>query len=816
MKYLIRTIIYFISVSTFSQNIEVKDIFSLSPIPEVFVFDIKKEKIAVSDSMGVVNIENFEKNSTLQFKHIAYKALKIQKNNISQNQNIFLTPNSEKLNEIVLSVSRSSYDKNRLAKEVKVINNAQIKRLLPENTSSILNQIPGIRVQQSHGGGGSPVLRGFEANRILLVIDGVRVNNAIFRSGHLHNSLSIDPLFLERTEVMFGPSSVGYGSDAIGGVIHFYSKEPLTNEIRKTDFSFSTSKNFGQNISKNAFLFEHSNKKFALLQSFSFSRFGDIIMGKKRYHGHENWGKVFYYSQNTDTKYYPSPTINSNPNVQKNTNYNQFDLLQKFVYKPSNNYKLLLNFQLSRSSNIARFDKLNQLNDDKLKYARWEYGPQKRVLVSPQLLFFSEKDWIKSGKIILSLQTFSESRIHRKFNELTRKTQKEEVQVYSLNGDFRGNIFKTDDLSYGVEVTHNSVESNAFSQEIEISENKIISLSVKTPITTRYPSDGSQYLTLAGYVDYRKKFNNATLNLGFRHTYNQLKALWHEKALIDASLNYVFQKNQSSNFSLGYNYEINKRWSLKSIFSTGFRAPNIDDLGKTRENNGILSIPNTNLKSEYIYNIDFGINRKWINGSSVNLTSYFSIVNDYIGRGLYSVINDITTENPSTILFSGDEVTTIANLNLGQVKLFGAEIVCVWNVSSKIDWKSNITFTKGEGNSLTGNLPSISPVFLSQKINVSVKRGDLFLKWDYSFSKNSESFSPWGEDRLEETPLIGESIYAGTPRWSRFDINFEYPISNRVFFSAALNNIFDSHYREFASGISSHGRSLRVALKYEM
>ena len=140
-------------------------------------------------------------------------------------------------------------------------------------------------------------------------------------------------------------------------------------------------------------------------------------------------------------KYYPTPTINSNPNVQKNTNYNQFDLLQKFIYKPSNNYKLLFNFQLSRSSNIARFDKLNQLNDDKLKYARWEYGPQKRVLVSPQLLFFSEKDWIKSGKIILSLQTFSESRIHRMFDELTRKTQKEEVQVYGLKWRFQSKNF---------------------------------------------------------------------------------------------------------------------------------------------------------------------------------------------------------------------------------------------------------------------------------------------------------------------------------------------------------------------------------------
>ena len=88
MKYLIRIIIFFISVYTFSQNVKVKDIFSLSPIPEVFVFDIKKEKIAVSDSMGVVNIENFEKNSTLQFKHIAYKPLKIQKNKLTKHLNL--------------------------------------------------------------------------------------------------------------------------------------------------------------------------------------------------------------------------------------------------------------------------------------------------------------------------------------------------------------------------------------------------------------------------------------------------------------------------------------------------------------------------------------------------------------------------------------------------------------------------------------------------------------------------------------------------------------------------------------------------------
>ena len=76
-------------------------------------------------------------------------------------------------------------------------------------------------MQKSQSGGGSPLIRGFEANRVLLVIDGVRMNNAIYRSGHVHNAISIDANSLERTEVIFGPSSVGYGSDALGGVIHF-------------------------------------------------------------------------------------------------------------------------------------------------------------------------------------------------------------------------------------------------------------------------------------------------------------------------------------------------------------------------------------------------------------------------------------------------------------------------------------------------------------------------------------------------------------------------------------------------------------------
>ena len=75
------------------------------------------------------------------------------------------------------------------------------------NTADILTQSGHVFVQKSQSGGGSPVIRGFEASRVLLMVDGVRLNNAIFRAGHLQNIITVDNMILDRVEVIYGPSS---------------------------------------------------------------------------------------------------------------------------------------------------------------------------------------------------------------------------------------------------------------------------------------------------------------------------------------------------------------------------------------------------------------------------------------------------------------------------------------------------------------------------------------------------------------------------------------------------------------------------------
>ncbi|MDA0889349.1 MAG: TonB-dependent receptor [Bacteroidetes bacterium] len=817
MKFLVNTIFLCVALGGMAQQIVVKDAITQEVLPGVSIYDIEKSHFETSSENGKAELDRFHGNAILSFSYMGYEMQNLQKSQIKPMQVIWMTPNTEQLGEIVLSVSRSSNKKQRLAQQVGILSKEEIAQISPENAAVLLREVPGVRVQQSQGGGGSPVLRGFEANRVLLVVDGVRLNNAIFRSGHVHNALSVDPLSLSRAEVIFGPSSVGYGSDALGGVIHFYTRTPLINQNKKLRLAGSSSYTFNQNTSKQSVVMEYSASKWAVLQQVSYSQFGDIVMGERRAHGYENWGKVFEYSQNSDTNYTATPSKNNNPNVQRNSAYEQVDFLQKWIYHTTNGIKFTLNLQGSQSGDIPRFDKLSEIREGELRFARWEYGPQKRLLISPQMSFVGNKPWLHSGKIIAAVQVLEESRIQRKFASLNRETQREQLTVYSLNADFTAKTRKGRDWSYGLEMTHNKVRSSAYAQELNLLANNIIGLKPKTAIPTRYPSDGSTYATFAGYVDYRYDINpKSTLSLGARHTITALDAAWSEQALIDAKLAHAYQKHQSSNITLGYSYTSNSQWQLKALFSTGFRAPNIDDLGKTRENRGILSVPNLELNPEYIYSTDIGIRKQWNKGSFFEINGYYAFVNDYMARVSHQISYGLTSNDEDTAIFSEEEVQITTNANVGTVDVYGFNTQSKWMISPKISYQNSLTYTRGIGNNISGNLPSISPLFITQKVQWQLPKGEISLHWHHAKRKTPDTYSPWGEDGLEETPLLANNIFAGTPAWHRWDMQFVLPLSNTLNLSGGIFNLWDTHYREFASGISAPGRSVKLVLRYEL
>ena len=161
------------------------------------------------------------------------------------------------------------------------------------------------------------------------MVDGVRLNNAIYRSGHLQNAITVDPNSIERVEVIYGSSSVGYGSDALGGVVHYYTKTPKINNSQPLTNAFSSTYNSAQNALISHFETEASFKKWASYTSLTYSSFGDLKMGRNRQHGFSEWGLVPAYSRNNETNYFAQPSINPTP-LQKMWLY-QFDLLEKVV-----------------------------------------------------------------------------------------------------------------------------------------------------------------------------------------------------------------------------------------------------------------------------------------------------------------------------------------------------------------------------------------------------------------------------------------------------------------------------------------------------
>ena len=805
--------------NSFSQELIIKDSQDNSEINNATVYNTQRTISVLSNSEGVLDLSKFNKTDTLVFSHLSYEKLILAKSNFSVEKSIlFMDSNTQKLNEIILSVARNKEDKGKISKQVSLITQKDLELNMPQTSADLLLYASGVRVQKSQGGGGSPVIRGFEANRVLLVIDGVRMNNAIYRSGHLQNSITINPNSLERTEIIYGPSSVGYGSDALGGVVHYYTKTPKINNEKKWNIKVISSFNPRLHNTIQNLDFEHSEKRWASYTNISFSKFGDIVMGSKRNHGFKDWGLDNHY---LDSNIYNVLEIkNSNPKTQLNTAYHQYDFMQKFNIMLSESSNMILNFQHSKSSDINRFDKLNETKNGAYKYSVWRYGPQKRTMISSALNFSKKKKLSDKVKLLIAYQNIGESRHFRKFQELSKTNQIEDLNIFSINSDFIKLNSNRSSLAYGFEYVYNNVNSKAYIKNYTLgTSNELIEDGVDYDIPTRYPSDEGHYATTAAYYEYRKDLSQkSNMNIGMRYTNTHLRAKWNDQAIINANIYDINSQNSSLTSSIGYVLRSDKNWLFNANFSSGFRSPNIDDIGKIREQKGVLSVPNAELKPEYAYNTELGFSKSFNRQNVISINAYYTHISKHITRDYFEIINDTSTEDKSTIIFNSEEVITMANVNKGSAYIYGGTLDLKAHIYSNLLFTGNLTYTEGASVKNAHPLPSISPFFGYFSLKFLFKKSETQLAYRFSNSKNSDKYSIGGEDGLEETPEIFQgldSYFYGMPSWSILKLSSSYEFSNNFKTILILDNIFDLHYREFASGISAPGRNLNVVLSYK-
>lgn len=819
MRDLIFLLVFLIHSFSYSQRIKTIDKQTGKIIRNVTVYNEGLTINLSSNNEGFVDVSEFDENEKILFSHISYALLKTKKS-ILQKQKllVYLTKQSEQLDEVVLSVFKNEERTNRVAEQIAVISAKDIQKISPQTSADLLATIPGIKVQKSQFGGGSPVIRGMESNRVLLVVDGVRMNNAIYRKGHLQSSITVAPNLLDKTEVVFGPSSVIYGSDALGGVIHYFTKTPKLSEKNKVNSQFfSRFSSVNQEVTTTVSA-DVSFPNWASFTSISHSDFGDLKIGKNRNHGFNDWGKVFYYSENTNRNYSETPTLNSDPELLKNTGYRQTDVLQKFFVTLSKNTDLKINLQYSTSSDIPRFDRLSELENSSLKFAEWNYGPQNRLLVSSQLLINPNKKWIESGIITGAYQHIEESRIQRKFGSLDRSHREESVNVFSLNGDFSVSLTqdKKRKLSYGFEFAYNDVVSKSYGKTLNISNGEMNGYSDDFMVQSRYPDGGSNYLSAAAYIGYRQDVTQkSTLNTGLRVTNTNLNAIWMDPTFIQLPETNITLNNSAVTATIGYVYRSNENWQLNSILSSGFRSPNIDDIGRIREKRGNVSIPNIHVNPEIAYNAEIGI-QKYFNDKKfrVGTNFYYTLLDNYIQRDfIYNADG-----SKKQVQFDGEYGNAVSNQNKGTAYILGYTINYLGEVSSTLNTSGYITYTKGRTYDTQEPMSSIPPFFGQFELNFKKNKIELGAAVRFNSKKDIKDFNiTEGIDNHDLTPIIDPNAvidtdkYYGSPSWMTIGVTSNYLMNDTFSIQARLDNIFDEHYIEFASGISAPGRNVSVS-----
>jgi hemoglobin/transferrin/lactoferrin receptor protein len=790
-----------------AQEITVNDKATLQPVARVTITNLSNNEVVWTNELGQANISKFNGAEKISFFSPDYARTVFSYEDLQKrNFMVYLAAKSYSTDEIVVSADKFGENLSDVPRQIEVVTSREIEFENKQTAARLLENTGNVFVQMSQQGGGSPVLRGFEANRVLIMIDGIRLNNAIFRGGHLQNVIRIDQSMLSRMEVMYGAGSTLYGSDALGGVMSFYTKSPLFSGSDKPLYKVSTNTRYSS-VNNEATSHLDVNiglKNVAFLTSLSFSSFGDLMQGKEGFDAtREGWKRKYYLartSANTDV-------MLKNPNafLQSPSGYYQYDIMQKIAIKGSESVSHLFNFQYSNTNDIPRYDRLNTFNGAGTNYtnAEWYYGPEKRLMASYTLGLKSNSGMFDASNVILSYQNVGESRNSRSFNSATLKSQIEKVNVYSLNWDLKKMVKQTHDLSYGVEASYNDVNSTAQRYNINTAE--------ITPADTRYPAAGSNMLFLAGYISDNWKLSPSVyMNIGARVSYVKLKADFSDTSFFKFPFKEANQSNVSPTGNLGFTFKPAKDLKIYVNGSTGFRAPNIDDVAKVFESVkgsgntlGRIIVPNPDLKPEYTINGELGISKIFDNKVKVDVTGFYTMLNDAI------VSAPFTYNGSSQIVYDGVLANVYAYQNVQKAYLYGGNFAINADFSENVSFMSTINYTYARVKADTNNYPldHIPPVFGKSGFIFTFDKFKTDLNVIYNLKKKLEDYSPSGEDNLADATVDG------MPAWWTLNLRTGYQLTKSLNVQFDVENILDQNYRVFASGISAPGRNFIFSLK---
>ena len=702
------------------------------------------------------------------------------------------------LSEITIAANRWEQNLLEVPAKISTVSQELVRFQNPQTAADLLSLNGDVFVQKSQLGGGSPMIRGFATNRVMIVVDGVRMNNAIFRSGNVQNVISLDANTVEETEIMFGPGAVMYGSDAIGGVMDFHTLEPVYADDGKSVIKANTLVRYASANNENTFHtdFNVGIRKWSSFTSLTRSKYDDLRMGSN---GPAAYTRPDYVDRVDGADMI---RVNDDPDLQIHTGYDQWNVMQKIGFKPTPLLNGTYSFHFSKTSDNPRYDRLILREDNELANAEWYYGPQKWVMHSMKL-DYSHPSWFSDrAKVIFAYQDYEESRHHRGFGSPWRTNRFERVKASSVNVDLDKQLGKSFSLFYGGEIVSNRVSS--VGNRINVNDGTVM------PVSTRYP-DGSSWRSLALYASVRMHASKTlSVNAGARYT-----SVRTEATFAQTFFNFPFRtanlQNHAVNGSLGVVFNPTEKWKFYGTASTGFRAPNIDDIGKVFDSEpGNVVVPNPSLQPENAYNIEAGFAGSISEKIQIDLAVYYTFLDNAIARAP-SMFN-----GEDSIDYDGRLSRVLALQNIGHVRVSGVQAAFTWKLTDKLSFRSIINYQKGkEKDPESGkdfSPPHVAPLFGATHLLFSDKKmkADLYAIYNGSVRYANLALSERADHHLYAMDAEGDP-YA--PSWATLNFKFSYNFLRKVSGNAGVENLLDKRYRPFSSGISAAGRNFIIALR---
>lgn len=788
-------------VTGFCQVLTVYSIDSGVPLKGAYVYSPSPAIATVTDSSGQADLSEFRNAGIIEISLLGYQPRETNWDSLEVLAfSIGLQATNFNFEQAVISASKWRQSAEQVALRVASIPAEEMYFQNPQTAADLLGLTGSVFIQKSQQGGGSPMIRGFAANRLLYVVDGVRMNTAIFRGGNLQNVINLDPFSLEKTEVFFGPGSVLYGSDALGGVMSFQTLAPRFSSTNRVLIQGSgTLRTTTANKEKTGHLDVRIGwKKWALVSSISRWDFDHLKQGS---HGPVDYLKNSYPARQGEQDV---AIIQRDPLLQVPSAYSQLNLLQKVAFQPNRHFSLEYSFHHSSTSSYGRYDRHNRMRAGTLRYAEWDYGPQKWEMQTFVVRHSGDQLLFSEWNLRLARQEFSESRIDRSFNDPIRRTTQERVMAHSVNLDVLKSFRRNSSINYGIDFVLNKIESNGFTTNIVDNQTE------KGP--SRYPE--SEWNSSAVYLNASFPLHQkVTLQAGTRYNIFQLNSDFRSNRAFypfpfeEASLN-----NRALTGSAGVIWHPADHWIIRGNLGTAFRAPNVDDIGKVFDSEpGAVTVPNPTLRPENATQFDLGVKRKINKQVHLEVSVFYTKLRHAMVRRSFQL------GGQDSLLFEGTLSQVQALQNAATARLSGIHFGMEANFTKALFFVLDLNIQSGQEEMENGEIsPSrhAPPLFGIGRIRYRHKnfQAEVNVPFQGKRSYTNLAFEERAKDEIYAKNPLGQN-YA--PAWYTLNLKGSWQITPVWNVSIGFENITDQRYRPYSSGISGAGRSLVVSLRVD-